>query len=1321
MARSTRMMECERGEGDSSDGVEKGYPCSLSPCDGDTAVGSGYEDKGGAPTAKPRRSGRSALKRTMKHDLSNSLYAPAPSRGSVSSRLKAAKTRSKREAVAKRELDKAKNCMKQKRCYYRKQVRVFSFGRFGEEERIKMLRAEKQALQQQYARLLEANPEMHPTRFLSLVQHPDEDDTGAETKPKREKVEAITDLKFVEFYLREQNHWYSQTLDKPEERTEKFLNALLPELESLALSSTSRRRKYQQLLQTEHQLATRSLLSSTTRLTANDYRLLLYEVQHRISKLVQNEHFRSFQRTAGGWEASRSVDGALFQWSMRKRMCGHSADEVAQNTWKILTDPERLEKLCPPHVCMTCRVVHVVDSNNVVLLLQFHRMVTECGAAREPLTATTPDATALSLVSFCKTERGFITIMRGLPRESKGVLEATLPSTTIQTDSSCEVWTDVFCWMENEYEGEHTLCKFSGSAPIIGSNASSWNLEVLILAVKWENMVLGTELSALASSNSTRLPDLGCTPLPDTVCTQLRLSNAEVQSLRHLNLMYRSSHSPSPVAPEHVCTPSTRYTRTRSQLHRRISSTHVQMELARSVAIITGAAGGFGKAFADTILADGGKVLITDINTEGVEATAKVLADKYGAKRVSWIRQDVTDTDSFGAAFDHARTHFDDAPVNMLVNNAGIGADLTFYNDGAPTNWSRVVEINFVAVMRGTQVAVDHFKKLLPPGKEGVVVNVASIAGLYAVPLLPDIAAMPQTAHRSVHTWHSESLSIADFGNAVSTASFLSCGTSHIIVINPFSTLKNGNSESVFARDVVVARRPGVNALLSARRPCPRILSRLPCRHRKATGYTDTPSPLRRCCRLHRARTPSCASNAPCSLLQLLARSHGPFESKEGKNLRILLLMASPPLLPPPPSCMEHMRGKLLLLDTTSTSSDSPSSSSSFAVGADAGAASSPVASCSLDDELQTRFVFPSDAKRAKHRILVKRAYHQKLNALSELRKLEKTLQTQYQTLLQRVSVQFEVQVARGEVDFEQGDPTGGLSVLRDLYVRLTRIKDELQKENRALRKLSREHERFHTRLEHVVFADQRTGVLEKQRQQGIDSMYATIIPMDQESCDEVIRRAYKSVLAFRESKNVLTLGSEVFGWSHKYRFENDDCHLQYSISKTFPSLSAFELLQRSWEIMTSEKSYQELHSTSLTSHLHLIQKLNDDNLVFCRVMRRNHQKTLLKTLLVASRFQVENGFIAVFRSIDHSRILHQNVADEQDEQDEEPYRVVWLDMFAWTLFEDMDDGSVRFEFGGKMPHHSSDNAHFWMMEVLLMVLRWENKAVGPIFTLTRG
>uniref|UniRef100_K3WNQ6 Uncharacterized protein n=1 Tax=Globisporangium ultimum (strain ATCC 200006 / CBS 805.95 / DAOM BR144) TaxID=431595 RepID=K3WNQ6_GLOUD len=365
-----------------------------------------------------------------------------------------------------------------------------------------MLRAEKQALQRQYASLLEANPEMHPTRFLSLSQHPYEGDGDAENKSNPEKLKAITNLKLIEFYLREQNHWHSQALDKPKERTEKFLNALSPELESLALGSASRRDKYQKMLQTEHQLVTRSLLSFTKRLNADDYRLLRDEARHHINKLAQNEHFCNFQRTAGGWEAARSADGALFQWSMRKWIHGHGADEVAKETWKIFADPERLEKLYSPQVRMTCRVVHVVDSNNVVLLQQFHGIVSECSATRELLTPTIPDATALSLVSFFKTEKGFMTIMRGLPRESKGDLVLST------ADASCEVWTDLFCWMENEYDGEvhkHTLCKFSGTTPAIGKNASFWSLKVLMLAVNWENMVLGTELPGPATASySTR-------------------------------------------------------------------------------------------------------------------------------------------------------------------------------------------------------------------------------------------------------------------------------------------------------------------------------------------------------------------------------------------------------------------------------------------------------------------------------------------------------------------------------------------------------------------------------------------------------------------------------------------------------------------------------------------------------------------------------------------------------------------------------------------------------------------------------------------------
>lgn len=297
--------------------------------------------------------------------------------------------------------------------------------------------------------------------------------------------------------------------------------------------------------------------------------------------------------------------------------------------------------------------------------------------------------------------------------------------------------------------------------------------------------------------------------------------------------------------------------------------------------------------------------------------------------------------------------------------------------------------------------------------------------------------------------------------------------------------------------------------------------------------------------------------------------------------------------------------------------------------------------------------------------------------------------------------------MARGEVQLPRA-----AGVLRDLYVRLTTIREELQKEHEALNKLARQHEQFRVRLAQIVEAERE---LERERQHA--TPYVTITPMTEKSCYQVIHDAHKSALNFMESKNTLTLGSEVFGWTHKYRFCDGGSLLQYSISKAFPSQSAFELCQRGWAIMTTPQTYQELHSTSMTSQIHLVQRVNCDNAVMCRILRRKSQTTVFKTLLLASQFQVEKGYMTIYRAIDRERILRQNLADEQE--GEEPHSVVWLDMFAWTYFEDLDDGRVRFEFGGNMQHTTSENARFWMMEVLLMALRWESKAVGPLFTLT--
>ncbi|RLN62000.1 hypothetical protein BBP00_00005032 [Phytophthora kernoviae] len=61
-----------------------------------------------------------------------------------------------------------------------------------------------------------------------------------------------------------------------------------------------------------------------------------------------------------------------------------------------------------------------------------------------------------------------------------------------------------------------------------------------------------------------------------------------------------------------------------------------------------------------------------------------------------------------------------------------------------------------------------------------------------------------------------------------------------------------------------------------------------------------------------------------------------------------------------------------------------------------------------------------------------------------------------------------------------------------------------------------------------------------------------------------------------------------------------------------------------------------------------------------------------------------------------------------------------WLDMFTWTLFEEDlgDENAVKFSYGGIVYSTEAASTHVWMMEILLLALRWEAKVVQPTFML---
>lgn len=140
--------------------------------------------------------------------------------------------------------------------------------------------------------------------------------------------------------------------------------------------------------------------------------------------------------------------------------------------------------------------------------------------------------------------------------------------------------------------------------------------------------------------------------------------------------------------------------------------------LEGKVAIITGAARGMGAAHARRFIAEGAKVVLTDLNVE--EGTA--LANELGENAI-FVEQNVTSADEWANVVAEAEKAF--GPVNVLVNNAGISVSKSFLQM-TEEEYRRIVDINQVSVFLGLKTVVPSMQK----AGGGSIINISSINGI---------------------------------------------------------------------------------------------------------------------------------------------------------------------------------------------------------------------------------------------------------------------------------------------------------------------------------------------------------------------------------------------------------------------------------------------------------------------------------------------------------------------------------------------------------------------------------------------------------------
>ncbi len=139
------------------------------------------------------------------------------------------------------------------------------------------------------------------------------------------------------------------------------------------------------------------------------------------------------------------------------------------------------------------------------------------------------------------------------------------------------------------------------------------------------------------------------------------------------------------------------------------------------IAVVTGGASGIGFALANRFCALGMSVMVSDIDTEALEAAASQLA--IHGSPVAIHRADVSVEEEVEALAATTVEHFGGA--HLICNNAGVGtqADPWF---GPMAAWQWVMGVNLFGVVHGIRA----FLPILISQGEGHVVNTASIAGL---------------------------------------------------------------------------------------------------------------------------------------------------------------------------------------------------------------------------------------------------------------------------------------------------------------------------------------------------------------------------------------------------------------------------------------------------------------------------------------------------------------------------------------------------------------------------------------------------------------